>query len=159
MRHSDLMTSWAEHSASINRLLPLAQRTIAIFDRDLSQLALETPERQDFLLRFLNNTPGASLRIVLQNAEPFRLHSPRLSRLLRNFSHSVHLVETPPHLANLADSMLLIDDDKALIRFHHDHARCREYLGDAEACAPYRKRFDEIWNDGCTPLSTTVPGL
>ena len=159
MSTSDLMTTWAEHAASIDRLLPLARHSIAIFDRDLSSFALEKPDRHDVLVHFLRNTPGASLRIAVQNAEPIRQHAPRLMQMLRLFAHSFHLMEAPPHLANLSDSMLLIDDDKALVRFHGDHARCREFIGEAEACQPYRKRFEEIWNDGCTTVSATTIGL
>ena len=159
MGTSELMTTWAEHDASVERLLPMARHSIAIFDRDLSCFRLESPMLHDHLVRFLRDHPGATLRIAVRQADALQRNSPRLMQLLRLFAHNFHLVETPPHLAHLSDSMLLVDDGHALIRFHHDFARCREIVGDAEACQPYRKRFEEIWNDGCTPISATTIGL
>lgn len=159
MATENLLTSWAEYSTAADELLPLARHSIAIFDHDLSSLRLETPGHHATLLHFLRSTPGAILRIAVQNVDPTRRNSPRLMELLRLFAHSFQLVETPPHLANLADSLLLIDDDKALIRFHRDHARSKNILGDAEACQPYRKRFEDIWNEGGTPVSATTIGL
>ena len=55
--------------------------------------------------------------------------------------------------------MLLADDTSALIRFHQDHARSKKVIGDAEACKPYQRRFDELWSKAGTQVSATTVGL
>ncbi|MBK8523622.1 MAG: hypothetical protein IPL58_05555 [Betaproteobacteria bacterium] len=78
---------------------------------------------------------------------------------VRVFAHNFHVIETPPHLANLSDAILLVDDASALIRFHRDHARSKEIFADPEACKPYHRRFEDIWNEGGNAVSATTAGL
>lgn len=159
MSDRPLLTSWHEYSAAVERLLAHASHSVAIFDRDLSSLQLERASVNASLTRLLRSSPAASLRIAVQAAAPLRNHHPRLQELLRTFAHNLHIVETPPHLASLSDSILLVDNTSALVRFHHDHARCKELINDPEACKPYCRRFEEIWAEGGAPVSTTIAGL
>jgi hypothetical protein len=159
MNDAPLLTSWSEYSAAVERQLGNARRSIVIFDRDLASLQLERPGTIASLTRLLHSSPAATLRIALQTAGLLQARQPRLLELLRTFAHNFHVVETPPHLANLSDSMLIVDNSSALIRFHNDHARSKEIIGDPEACKPYCRRFDEIWDEGGTPISATVAGL
>ena len=159
MSDQPLLTSWSEYAAAVERTLAHATRSIAIFDRDLSALQLERAGTISSLTRFLRSSPGLTLRIAVQAASPLRDRHPRLMELLRVFAHNLHIVETPSHLANLSDSMLLVDDASAVIRFHQDHARSKEIVLDPEACKPYCRRFEDIWTEGGTPISATVAGL
>lgn len=154
-----LLTSWSEYSVAVERQLGSARHSIAIFDRDLASLQLERAGTIASLTRLLHSSPSATLRIALQTADLLHARQPRLLELLRVFAHNLHVVETPPHLAKLSDAMLIVDNASALIRFHNDHARSKEIISDAEACKPYCRRFDEIWNEGGTPVSATVAGL
>lgn len=156
---SPLITSWTDYAAAAERLLGVAQHTLVIFDRDLLSLHLERPVQIASLTRFLRTSPTSMLRIAVHRADPLRNQHPRLLDLLRNFAHKFHVQEIPPHLANLSDSMLIADGGSALICFHHDHARSKEIVADTEACKPYVKRFEDIWNEGGTPISVTVAGL
>lgn len=159
MNESALITSWAEYAATAERLLHQARNTILILDRDLGSLHLDRPTQVACLSGFLRASPRAMLRIALHNSELLRHHHPRLMELLRTFAHNFQVQELPPHLANLSDAMLIVDDQSALIRFHQDHARSKELVSDAEACKPYRKRFDDIWAEGGTSVSATTIGL
>lgn len=159
MSDQPLLTSWSEYAAAVERTLAHAKHAIAIFDPDLSSLQLERAGIIGSLTRLLRSSPTSTVRIAVQTASPLRSHHPRLMELLRVFAHNLHIVETPPHLARLSDSMLLVDDTSALIRFHYDHARSKEIILDPEACKPYCRRFDEIWAEGGTPISATVAGL
>ncbi len=156
---SPLITSWTEYAAVAERLLGHAQHTLVIFDRDLLPLHLERPAQIASLTRFLHTSPMSRLRIAVHSADALRNQHPRLLDLLCNFAHKFQVQEIPPHLANLSDSLLIADGESALIRFHCDHARSKEILADAEACKPYAKRFEDIWNEGGTPISATVAGL
>lgn len=158
MNRERLLTSWGEYDAAIDEALAAARLTIDIFDRDLAALKLETPGRHGALAAFLRQ-PDSSLRIVVQSSRPVLERSPRLLSLLRLHAHHFRLQEAPPHLDSLADSLLLVDGEGGVVRFHRDHARSKSIVGDAEACKPYCKRFEEIWNEGGTPLSATTLGL
>lgn len=158
MSNERLMTSWGEYEAAIGQVLSRVSHSLAVFDRDLVSLKLEVPERSEALAAFLRQ-PRATLRIAVQSSRPVLQHNPRLLALLRLYAHGFQLVETPPHLANLGDSLFLADGENAVIRFHHDQARSKVIVDDAEACKPYCKRFEEIWNEGGTPLSATTLGL
>lgn len=155
----DLITSWTDYAAAAHRMLGRATRTIAIFDHDLSALRLENPAVIASLTGFLRTSPLTSLRIAVQDSRPLLTAHPRLLSLLDTFAHKLHVVETPAHLAALADSLLIVDGDSALVRFHRDHARSKEIVADTVACEPYRRRFDDIWAETGTPVSARSTGL
>jgi hypothetical protein len=159
MSDTHLLTSWSEYSTAVERMLGNVRHSVVIFDRDLSSLQLERAGTIASLTRLLRSSPSAALRISVQTAGLLRTRQPRLLELLRTFAHNFHAVETPPHLAHLSDAMLIVDSTSALIRFHNDHARSKEIINDPEACKPYCRRFDEIWNEGGATISATTAGL
>ena len=156
---SELITSWGEHDASLKKILALASNSLCVFDGDLSKLKLGRSDSIELLRQFLNNRQGNGLRIVLQNTEALRRDNPRLMELLADRPQNMSILECPPHLAELKDSMVIADERHALIRIHKDHARSRVILDSAEDCAPYVKRFEEILNEGGEPVSATTLGL
>jgi len=155
----ELITLWSEHTSAVQKILLLATRSIRIFDPDLVKLCLESKENALSLRRFLAAAPGNTLQIVLRNAEPFRCNSPRLFKLLTDFPHTMQVWECTPQLARLTDAMLLSDNSHALVRIHQDHARSRVIIDNANACRAYLTRFDDILQEGGTPVSVTTLGL
>jgi hypothetical protein len=155
----ELITHWSEYADAARRILILATRGIRIFDPDLARLGLENQENALFLRRFLTAAPHNTLQIVLRNAEPFRRNSPRLFKLLTDFPCLMQVRECAPQFARLTDAMFLSDDCHALVRIHQDHARSRVIVDNAEACRPYLTRFDEILEEGGTPVGATTLGL
>lgn len=156
---SELITSWSEHDISVREILALASNSLCIFDGDLSKLKLGRSDAIESLRRFLGNGRENALRIVLQNTETLRQDNPRLMQLLADRPHGMSILQCPPQLAELTDSMLIADGRHALIRIHKDHARSRVILDSAEDCAPYIKRFEEILNEGGEPIGATTLGL
>lgn len=156
---SELITNWTDHDHSLRKVLLLATRTIRIFDEDLSKLGLERPENASFLRRFLGADIHHTLTIILKNPEPLLRNSPRLMNLLAEFSHGMKVVECAPQLASLNDSMLLADDNHALVRFSNGQARSRVIIENEDECRPYILRFEEILKEGGTPISATILGL
>lgn len=156
---SELLTSWGEYRAAIDRILALATNELWLFDRNLNELKLETPARLDMLRHFLQAEKPDCLKIALRDATLFRNHSPRLLELLRTNSHLMAVTETPESIAHLRDCMILADGRHALIRFDHDHPRSKLIIDDPEGIAPYRRRYDEIWKEGGTAIAATVLGL
>lgn len=156
---SELTTSWSQYDASLSAILPRATQIIRVFDEDLARLKLERADRADVLQRFLAGGPNNRVQIVVRNAEPLRRNSPRLMKLLALYSETLSVVQCPPHLASLGDSLLICDDRHALVRFHEDHARAKLIVDSATDCAPYLRRFADLVGEGGEPVSATTLGL
>ena len=156
---SELITTWAEHDSALQKLLLLASKTLRIFDDDLSKLKLESRENIESLQRFLAAGQSHRVRIVLKDAEPLRRQSPRLMKLLMTYPQQMSIIECPPHLASVDNSLCLADDRHALVRIHQDHARARIVIDSAPECAPYVHQFEAIFNEGGEPISATILGL
>ena len=82
-----------------------------------------------------------------------------VKRLLALHSHNSAAQQTPEQLGHLRDSMILVDDAHALIRFDRDQPRCKLLIDEPEEVMPYRRRFEEIWAEGGIPVATTTLGL
>ena len=159
MMPTKLITTWNDYESAVGEMLKLATQTLRIFDQDLSSLKLERPEHIEVLRSLLNASPKNMLQIAVQDAEHLRLHSPRLMELLVTYSHKLQVIECPPHLAALSDSLILADDKHGLVRFHQTQARAKAILEDLEECAPYLHRYDQIIGEGGTPVTGRSLGL
>lgn len=155
----ELFTSWTDYQSAIDRLLALAAKRIWIYDEDLGLLHLETAERIEMLKRPLASTRQDCLRIALRNTAPLQQRQPLMQRLLATHSHNSAAQKTPEQLSHLRDSMILVDDVHALIRFDRDQPRSKLLIDEPEEVMPYRRRFEEIWAEGGIPVATTTLGL
>jgi hypothetical protein len=155
----ELLTSWSDYQSAIDRLLPLAQRRICIYDEDLVTLNLQMPGRIALLQHLLGNHAADCLAIALRNATPLQQRNPLMLRLLSNFGHNTAVQQTPEQLAHLRDSILLVDDCHGLIRFDRDQPRSKLLIDEPDEVLTYRKRFDSIWAEGGTPVTPTTLGL
>ncbi|MGB8241605.1 MAG: hypothetical protein WCE66_11275 [Azonexus sp.] len=155
----ELFTSWADYQSAIDHLLSLAAKRIWIYDEDLGMLHLETAERIEMLKRPLASTRQDCLRIALRNTAPLQQRQPLVQRLLAMHSHNSAAQQTPEQLNHLRDSMILVDDVHALIRFDRDQARSKLLIDEPEEVMPYRRRFEEIWAEGGITVATTTLGL
>ncbi len=155
----ELITTWGEYQSALDRLLGMARRSICIYDEDLSQIKLESPTRLNELRRLLRESQNNALRIAVRNAAPLRQQSPLLMTLLATYSHAAATQETPATIAHLRDSMILVDDLHALVRFEKDQPRSKILTDDPDALRPYINRFNEIWNEGGEVIANTTLGL
>lgn len=157
---SKLITTWSEHDSAVQEILDLSPTTLLVFDDNLSPLKLERPARIAALRRLLSaRQPTTRLTIVVQKADFVRQYSPQLMDLLGVHSPALTIIQSPPHLARLKDSLLIADGRHALVRFHQEQPRSRLIIDDSEECAPYQQRFDEILDEGGDPLSPMTLGL
>lgn len=154
----ELFTSWSDYQIAIDRVLALARKRISIYDEDLVQLHFESPARIAILKMALSAEQHDCLRIALRNAAPLQ-QQPLFRNLLKTFSHNSAVHETPEQLSHLRDAMILVDDVHALIRFDRDQARCKLLIDESDEVMPYQRRFEEIWTEGGTPVSSTTLGL
>ena len=156
---SELITSWGEHGDSLTRLLLLASKSVCVFDQDLEKLRLEDSCNAELLQGFLAADNHHQLQIALRNAAPMQRNCPRLMRLLAIHSANMSVIACPDHLSSLNDSLLIVDDRHALIRFHQDHVRGKIIVDNPEECASYVNRFADIRREGGESISATTLGL
>ena len=156
---SSLFTQWSEHSAALEQVLTRFTRSLDIFDCDLTRLGLEQPERIALLRERLLANPSCTIRIVLKDAEPFRSRSPRLFALFALFVQQMSVVCCTESVKALSDTILIVDGQHALIRFHVDHARGKVLIDEPAACLPYLHRFEEIVAEGGEPVASSTLGL
>ena len=155
----ELFTSWGEYQFALDRLLAMAEHEICIYDQDLSILKLDSSSRLEHINRLLQANPRDCIRIALRDAEPFRHEHPRLMKLFAAYAHSMAVQETPEHLGQLRDSMILADGRHGLIRFDRDQPRAKLLVDEIDELAPYRRRFDDIWHEGGTAVGPSTIGL
>ena len=156
---SELITTWSEHDSALEKVLARATRTLRIFDADLTKLRLERPEQIAILGNFLSADIKNQIHAIIRNAEPLRRNRPRLMKRLALHPQHVLVFEAPEQIAKLSDSMLISDEQYALIRFHQDNVRSKIILDNADECLPYINRFEEIVREGGNQVSATVLGL
>lgn len=155
----ELITSWGDYQTAIDRLLCLACRNICIYDEDLSELKLDSARRLPQIRRVMQAGHSKSLQIVIRNADPLRNRFSHLIKLLTEFGHQATAQQSPPDLAHLRDSMLIIDDRHALIRFERDLPRSKLLIDEADTLKPYLNRFSELRSAGGESISSTTLGL
>lgn len=153
-----LITTYGEYDAAIDLILALAERSLDIFDHDLSLLKLDQTSRHRALERLLAS-PAHQLRIVVQNGQLVTNKHPLLLRLLATHSHHFSLIETDEKLAHLTDSFIVADNTHALIRFHRDQPRSKLLEHEGEEVKTYNRKFQSILDEGGSPISPHVAGL
>jgi hypothetical protein len=144
---------------ALDRLLAIACHKISIYDEDLVTLKLESAPRLLHIKRVLLAGQDDALQIAVRNAGPVRQKNPLLLNQLTTFGHRASARETPPQLAHLRDSMILVDDKHALIRFERDMPRSKLLIDEIDEIRPYLARFREIWSEGGENITSTALGL
>jgi hypothetical protein len=150
----ELITTWSDYQAAVERLLAMACREILIYDEDLGALKLDSAPHLQRVIK-----DGGRLQIALRNADLLRQRQPQLLNLLSLFSHRAAAQQTPEHLSHLRDNMILVDGKHGLIRFDRDQARSKLLVNEVDELRPYASRFTEIWSASGDPVSTTTLGL
>lgn len=154
-----LITSWSDYQLALDQILALPGQQLMIYDQDLLGMKLESAARMGALTCILQHSKQSALRIALRDGNPLRTQQPRMLNLLTRFTHKVFAHETPEHLKHLRDSMLLLDNQHALIRFDRDQPRGKLLVDEPEEVAAYFKRFESIWAEGGDCISASTLGL
>lgn len=155
----ELITSWADYQMALDRLLAIACHKISIYDEDLVALKLESAPRLLHIKRVLQAGEPNTLQIAVRNAGPIRQKNPQFLNQLATYGHLATARQTPPQLAHLRDSIILVDDKHALIRFERDQPRSKLLIDEIDEVRPYLTRFKEIWSEGGEGVTSTALGL
>lgn len=137
---------------ALDTLLVRAERTIAIFDRDLSAFELERPARIERLDTLLRAGPQSLLRVVVHHSESLEKRMPRMQQLCLRLGHRLEIRRSPASLHSLQESVLIVDGRHVLRRFHADYWRGTCTLDDTFQAHAMLQRFEALWeqSDRCT---------
>lgn len=149
----------ADYRLAIDTVLESAAREICVFDPDLKGLEFDNHGRAESLAAFLSASRDRSLRIVLHNTDFVTRDCPRLISLLKRFSDTLSIRQTPDNLRNLADCFVLADNACVAVRFHADHYRGKLLLFLPDEVQAWRQRFEDLWEESAPAVSATCLGL
>ena len=149
----------ADYIAALDTLCGLAQHDLFIFEKDFDDLGFNSEARHNILRDFLLSSPHNRLHLLAHNARPLMQYCPRLLILLRQFSHNMHIYQTPQHLQHLSDPFAVADETHYVRRFHFDDPRGILAQNDAEGARALKSRFDEMWASSHPAVSATTLGL
>lgn len=144
---------------ALDRILVTASHEICIFDRNLETLDLDGRERSGMLSAFLSGGQNRTLRLVLHDTDHLQRFSPRVMNLLKRYSHSFLVKQSPESLRNLADCFVVADASSGVIRFHGDHMRGKLLLNQPEEIQGWQQRFEDLWLESAVGPSATHLGL
>jgi hypothetical protein len=147
-----------EYEEATDILLARPQRTLRIFDRQLSA-GYNRIRRYELLRAFLLRSRANRLFIVVHDAATLARDCPRMTSLLRQFPSAITIHETEAQGKRACDPIALADERDYLHRFHYDHARALLALDDPHGAHELLQRFHEIWEASAPAVSATTLGL
>ena len=142
----------SEYGPALDRALALAKSEVVVFDRDLKDGGWNTPERNAMLRAFLLGRRDSRLQIVVHDTTQIERYQPRLTMLLRDFSHKFSILRTIEDARNAWDAFVIVDGRHIVHRFHLDSLRGELALNVPLKARQLRERYDEI-------LGFTEPGV
>jgi len=157
-RHEKLDTAAAQ-LAAIDELIGLAQRSIRVFDVDLSGMGWNESTRAEAIVAFLRASRAARLDIVVHDTGWIERSCPRLTRLLRYYGDLITIRRTSDEAKHAMDPLLIADDAHYLHRMHVAQPRAVLGIAQPDEARPLVERFEAIWSSAEPGLSATVLGL
>lgn len=154
-----LITTRAEYTSALDALLPLAQRTIFVFDPDLQLPALGNMARVETLRSFLRANRENTLHIALHDTEAVVRDMPRLIKLLQEFPNSIAIHRTEGVARRAQDCFVLIDARHFVRRPVAAQARGVYALEEAREGRALQERFEQIWEASEPAVAATHLGL
>ena len=158
LQHSAL-NGTSDYIAALDALCNMAHRTLYVFEKNFEDIGFNSKARHDALRHFLLASPASRLHLLAHDTRPIVQHCPRLMLLLRQFSHSMHIYQTPPHLLHLTEPFAVADESHYVRRFHFDDPHGIFAQNDAEGARALKSRFTEMWASSHQALSSTTLGL
>lgn len=158
LKHTAL-TSMADYITALDTLCGLAQHSLVIFDKNFADIGLNSTASEHTLRHFLLDHPANRLHLLAHDARSATQYCPRLMALLRQFSHCMHIYQTPKHLTHLSEPFAVADEIHYTRRFHFDdpHGLFAHY--DPERARVLKSKFDEMWAASRPGVTASTTGL
>ena len=155
----ETLVTVAAQVAAIDTLIGLAQRSIRVFDIDLSDMGWNEAARAEKIVAFLRARRSSRLEIILHDTGWIERSCPRISNLLKYYSHAVAILRTGQEARHAMDPLVIVDDTHFLHRFHIAQPRAEFAIDAPLAAKPLIDRFDAIRASAEPGLSASVLGL
>jgi hypothetical protein len=148
-----------DYAQAIDLVIAQATLHLQIFDQDFSHGDFASLKRFELIQAFLSKNAHNKLIIILQKAQFFKSHCPRLFDLLSVYGHKMTVYETNDNAKVAKDCFVIADKTHYVRRFHIDQARFKYALNDADESANLMLRFDELLAETAETVSATNLGL
>lgn len=158
LQHTPL-SGLAEYIAALDTLCGLAQRSLYIFEKNFEEAGFNSAARQETLRHFLLANPANRLHFLAHDTRSAAQYCPRLLALLRQFSHNMHIFQTPKHLLHLSEPFAVADESHYVRRFHFDDPRGLIARNDPENARALKSQFEEMWAASRPGVTATTLGL
>ncbi len=159
MTSAERFETLIEYRQAFDRLLAGTRHQLRIYDEDLRELALDTPQRIDALRNLCLSGPGRRIEILLRDWAPVRDRQPRLMGLLQVFGHILEIRQEGAVAEAPMEAYVLGDDRLILTRPHRDSPRSLLHLDDPLACRAQMQTFSQLWQRSEGPLASHPLGL
>jgi len=150
--------SFRKYEEIVDRMIPLTQRIIRVFDKTLST-SWNGSARIELLRQFLLAHRSNRLLIVVHDTRTLPTACPRLLGFVQQFSHACVIRETLRSAKHASDPFVIFDGSHYVHRFHYDHMRAAQGTDDAAGAQQLIERFSEIQDASGPPLASSVTGL
>ncbi len=143
-----------DYIAALDAVCASAQHTLNIFEKDFSDIGFNSEARCDALRHFLLGSVNNRLQLLAHDPQYLVRYCPRVMTLLRDFSHSMAIYQTPLHLRDVTEPFAIADSAHYVRRYHFDDSRGLLARNDPEGARLLNSRFQEMWlasHPGATP--------
>ena len=144
---------------ALDAICSLAKQSLLIFEKDFDGFGFNSEARYNTLRRLLLSNPNVRLHLLAHDAQPLVRFCPRIMMLLRQFSHNMHIHQTPINLRHLSDPFAVADARHFVRRFHFDDTRGIFAKNDPEGAIVLKARFEEMWAASRPGASGSTIGL
>ncbi len=148
-----------DYTNALDQLCKLARQELLLFERNYDGLGYNGEARYQTLRHFLLANPNNKLYVLAHDVRYLTTQCARMTMLLRQFGHSVHIYQTPKHLQHLTEPFAVADNDHYVRRFHFDDPRGIFAQNDPEQSRALKSRYMEMWANSHPAASATTLGL
>lgn len=149
----------ADYIAALDTVCASAQRTLNIFEKNYEDIGFNSEARYDTLRHFLLGSSNNRLQLLAHDPQHLVRYCPRMMMLLREFSHSMFIYQTPPHMLNVTEPFAVADNTHYVRRYHFDDTRGLLARNDPEGARLLNSRFQEMWQSSHSGATPTRLGL
>ena len=137
----------------------MATRNLRIFDPTGRDFGFNSLQREEQLRKFLLSSRNSRLMIAVHDTTHITIDSPRLMRLMRQFSHAISIYRTNEAIRKIEDVLVIADDLHCIRKPHAERPNGVVHLHDRPETHGWLNRFNDIWDQSTPSVSATTIGL
>ena len=154
-----LVSGEADYEAAIDEVVSAANRTLHVFDSDLTRGGYGGLKRFEALHDFLLRGRANQIVLVLHETDYLTSRCPRLMSLFKLHSHRFFVHKTHDHARLASDPFVIADGSHFVHRFHCSDARGLYALNDHAGASQLEERFSQLLEASFPAVFATTLGL